>query len=120
MLTSKDKFSRRQRRTRAKISRVSGGGLRLSVFRSNKNIYAQIIDDARHITLASASTLDKSIGGDSKNSGGIQSASAVGRLIAEKAKASGIESVVFDRGGCLYHGRVKALADAARENGLKF
>ena len=90
---------------------------RLNVFRSNANIYAQIIDDVNGVTLASASSLDKAIEG---YGGNVTAASAVGKLIAERALAKGIENVVFDRGGYLYHGRVQALAEGAREGGLKF
>ena len=91
---------------------------RLSVFRSNKEIYAQIIDDEKRTTLASASSLDKSL--KLKNGGNVEAAKAVGKLLAENAKKAKIKKVVFDRGGYLYHGRVEALADAARENGLEF
>ena len=91
---------------------------RLSIFRSNKRIYAQLIDDVTGNTLAAASSVDKSLEGKKINK--IQQASEVGKLIAVNAKASGIDSVVFDRGGFLYHGRIKALADSAREEGLKF
>ena len=91
---------------------------RLSVFRSNKEIYVQIIDDTKGSTLASASSRDKALAGKKQNK--IDQAKSVGASIAEKAKAAGIAEVVFDRGGYLYHGRVKALADAAREAGLKF
>ena len=91
------------------------------MFRSSKNIYAQVIDDARGVTLASASTLDKDLRGQAEDRRNIEKRPAeVGKLIAERAKAAGVEEVVFDRGGYLYHGRVKALADAAREGGLKF
>ena len=90
---------------------------RLNVFRSEANIYAQIIDDVNGVTLASASSLDKAIEG---YGGNVTAASAVGKLIAERALAKGIENVVFDRGGYLYHGRVQALAEGAREGGLKF
>lgn len=91
---------------------------RLNVFRSAKHIYAQIIDDVNQVTLVSASTLDKDL--KLENGGNIEAAKQVGKLVAERAVAKGITSVVFDRGGYLYHGRVKALADAAREAGLKF
>ena len=91
---------------------------RLNVFRSNNNIFAQIIDDEKSITLASASTLDKSL--KIKNGGNTQAATEVGKLLAKRAKDAKVKQVVFDRGGYLYHGRVKALAEAARENGLKF
>lgn len=91
---------------------------RLNVFRSAKHIYAQIIDDVNHVTLVSASTLDKDV--KIENGGNLEAAKQIGKLVAERAIAKGITSVVFDRGGYLYHGRVKALADAAREAGLKF
>lgn len=110
----------RRNRIRMRIrKRVSGttASPRLSVFRSNKEIYAQIVDDTKGTTLAAASSRDKALA-DSKGTK-IEKAKAVGAAIAEKAKAAGIEAVVFDRGGYLYHGRVKALADAAREAGLK-
>jgi large subunit ribosomal protein L18 len=93
---------------------------RLNVFRSDKHIYAQVIDDTKGITLASASTLDKALRGELKNGATVEAAARVGALVAERAKAKGITKVVFDRGGYLYHGRVKALADAAREAGLEF
>lgn len=93
---------------------------RLAVFRSNKHIYAQIIDDAKGTTLIAASTLDAGAKKDLKNGGNVEAAKAVGKLIAQRAKVKGIEAVLFDRGGYLYHGRVRALAEAAREAGLKF
>jgi len=93
---------------------------RLAVFRSNKHIYAQVIDDAKGATLTAASTLDADAKKDLKKGGNIAAAKAVGKLVAQRAKAKGIETVLFDRGGYLYHGRVKALAEAAREAGLKF
>lgn len=93
---------------------------RLSVFRSEKHIYAQIIDDITGTTLVAASTVEKDIKAQIKAGSNIEAAQVVGKAIAEKAKAKGIENVVFDRGGFLYHGRVKALADAAREAGLEF
>ena len=107
---------KRHKRVRAKISGTPEMP-RLNVFRSEANIYAQVIDDVNGVTLASASSLDKAIEG---YGGNIAAATAVGKLVAERAKAKGIETVVFDRGGYLYHGRVKALADGAREGGLKF
>ena len=107
---------KRHKRVRAKISGTPEMP-RLNVFRSEANIYAQVIDDVNGVTLASASTLDKAIEG---YGGNIAAATAVGKLVAERAKAKGIETVVFDRGGYLYHGRVKALAEGAREGGLKF
>src|SRR5262245_45104712 len=102
--------------------RVNGSPARprLAVYRSNKHIYAQIIDDSKGATLTAASTLDVDAKRDLKHGGNIAAAKAVGKLVAERAKAKGVESVLFDRGGYLYHGRVKALADAAREAGLKF
>lgn len=107
---------KRHKRVRAKISGTPEMP-RLNVFRSEANIYAQVIDDVNGVTLASASSLDKAIEG---YGGDIAAATAVGKLVAERAKAKGIETVVFDRGGYLYHGRVKALAEGAREGGLKF
>ena len=107
---------KRHKRVRAKISGTPECP-RLNVFRSEKNIYAQVIDDVNGVTLASASSLDKAIEG---YGGNIAAATAVGKLVAERAMAKGIETVVFDRGGYLYHGRVKALAEGAREGGLKF
>ena len=107
---------KRHKRVRAKISGTPEMP-RLNVFRSEANIYAQVIDDVNGVTLASASSLDKAIEG---YGGNIAAAPAVGKLVAERAKAKGIETVVFDRGGYLYHGRVKALAEGAREGGLQF
>ena len=107
---------KRHKRVRAKISGTPEMP-RLNVFRSEAHIYAQVIDDVNGVTLASASSLDKAIEG---YGGNIAAATAVGKLVAERAKAKGIETVVFDRGGYLYHGRVKALAEGAREGGLKF
>jgi large subunit ribosomal protein L18 len=92
----------------------------LSVFRSSKQIYAQVIDDAHGVTLAAASTLDASLKGALKTGADKDAATAVGKLVAERAKAAGVSKVVFDRGAYMYHGRVKALADAAREGGLEF
>lgn len=110
---------RRKQRIRTKLRKVSGGRLRLTVYRSNCNIYAQIIDDEKSVTLAAASTKDKDIKGI-KSGGNKDAAVAVGQLIAKRAVKAGIKDVYFDRSGYLYHGRVKALADAARENGLSF
>ena len=93
---------------------------RLAIFRSNKHIYAQIIDDSKGTTLIAASTLDADAKKDLKSGGNIAAAKAVGKLVAQRAKQKGIDAVLFDRGGYLYHGRVKALAEAAREAGLKF
>ncbi|MBE6962008.1 MAG: 50S ribosomal protein L18 [Ruminococcaceae bacterium] len=107
---------KRHKRVRGKISGTAEMP-RLNVFRSEANIYAQVIDDTTGMTLVSASSLDKAIEG---YGGNIAAAAAVGKLVAERALAKGIENVVFDRGGYLYHGRVQALADGAREGGLKF
>src|SRR5579864_3850388 len=110
---------RRTRRTRTRLKSLAGGRPRLSVFRSSKNIYAQIIDDAGGVTVAAASSLEG--GKDAKTKGADKDAAArVGKLVAERAIEKGVKDVVFDRGGYLYHGRVKALADAAREAGLNF
>jgi len=111
---------RRQQRVRTKLRIVANGKPRLSVFRSSKNIYAQIIDDVAGRTLAAASSLDKALREGGKTGADCDAAVAVGKLVAERAKAAGIQTVVFDRGGYLYHGRVKALADGAREGGLNF
>jgi large subunit ribosomal protein L18 len=112
-------FRRRQRRTRFQIQKKAGGRIRLSVHRSNQHIYAQLIDDVNGKTLASASTVDKEVG-ELKSTSNIEAAKKVGALIAVRGKKLKVTSVVFDRGGYIYHGRVKALADAARENGLEF
>lgn len=109
---------KRHGRIRTRIA-GSPGRPRLNIYRSNLHIYAQIVDDNRGHTLASASTLDSTLR-DAKNGANIEGAKAVGKLIAERAKAAGVDKVVFDRGGYLYHGRVQALADAAREGGLDF
>ena len=111
-------FDRRRRRVRSALRARSAGKPRLSVHRSGRHIYAQVIDDAAGKTLAAASTLDKDIKG--KTGATRDGASVVGKTIAERAKAAGVSTVVFDRGGFLFHGRVKALADAAREGGLEF
>ena len=113
-----DRTARRTAKVRRAIRRAAGGRARLSVFRSSKHIYAQIIDDAKGETLAAASSLEKDLRGSMKTGANIAAAKAVGKLVAERAAAKGIKDVVFDRGGYLYHGRVKALADAAREGGL--
>ncbi len=111
---------RRKLRVRTRIARISGGRLRLSVHRSSKHIYAQVIDDTAGRTLAAASSLDKGLRGELITGANIEAAKRVGTLIAERAVAAGVTEVVFDRGGYLFHGRVKALADAAREAGLVF
>ena len=105
---------------RRRIKRAAGERARLSVFRSSKHIYAQVIDDVKGETVAAASSIEKDMRGQLKTGANIEAAKAVGKLVAERAGAKGIKDVVFDRGGYLYHGRVKALAEAAREGGLKF
>lgn len=120
MSSARELFERRKRRIRRRLAKASSGRPRLSVFRSNKHIYAQIIDDSRGITLAAASSLDRALKSEIKTGGDKAAASRVGALIAERAKAAGVEKVVFDRGGYRYHGRIKALADSARESGLEF
>ncbi len=113
-------YEKRRRRVRAALKKRGDGRPRLSVFRSNKNIYAQIINDREGITLASASSQDESLKGSLKTGADVDAAQAVGKLVAERGLEKGVKDVVFDRGGYLYHGRVKALADAARESGLSF
>ncbi len=120
MKTSREKMQRRAQRVRTKLRKVAEGLPRLSVSRSNKNISVQVIDDEKGITLASASSLETEVLGGAKTGGNIEAAALVGKAIAERAKKAGVEDVVFDRGGYMFHGRVKALADAAREGGLKF
>jgi large subunit ribosomal protein L18 len=115
-----DRIMRRQGRVRGQLRRAAGERKRLSVYRSSKHIYAQVIDDDRGITLASASSIEKSARETIKTGASVDAAKAVGKLIAERAKEKGITDVVFDRGAYLYHGRVRALAEAAREGGLKF
>ena len=112
-------LERRRRRVRQVILGTAERP-RLNVFRSAAHIYAQVIDDVRGTTLAAASSLDKSIRTSVKSTGGIEAAKAVGKLIADRAKSAKVTAVVFDRGGRMYHGRVKALADASREGGLTF
>ena len=115
-----DRTARRTAKVRRAIRRAADGRARLSVFRSSKHIYAQVIDDTKGETLAAASSIEKDMRGSMKTGANIAAAKAVGKLVAERATAKGVKDVVFDRGGYLYHGRVKALADAAREGGLKF
>jgi large subunit ribosomal protein L18 len=117
---AKQLFERRKRRTRYNVRGKAAGRPRLTVFRSSKHIYAQLIDDRAGRTIAAASSLDKELKGQLKNGAGTEAAAAVGKLIAERALKAAADKVVFDRGGYLYHGRVKALADAAREAGLSF
>jgi large subunit ribosomal protein L18 len=120
MATVADRTVRRTAKVRRNVRRAAGSRARLSVFRSSKHIYAQVIDDDAGQTLASASSLEKDMRSTLRTGADIGAAKAVGRRIAERASAKGIKDVVFDRGGYLYHGRVKALADAAREGGLNF
>jgi large subunit ribosomal protein L18 len=117
---SKVSTQRRAQRVRRQLRKVAGERPRLSVHRSSKNIYAQVIDDANGHTLASASTLDKELREALKTGADIEAAAKVGKLVAERAKQAGVSQVVFDRGPYIFHGRVKALADAAREGGLDF
>ena len=120
MLSTKQIFNRRRQRVRNTLSKVANGRARLSVHRTNSHIYAQVIDDVKGVTVAAASTLDKELSAELKVGSNIDAASKVGKLIADRALSAGVKQVVFDRGAFLYHGRVKALADAAREAGLDF
>jgi large subunit ribosomal protein L18 len=122
MITPIDRSTERRRIHRRIRQRISGNvnRPRLCIYRSSKYIYAQIVDDTQGKTLVAASTAEKDVRGDLKQAGNIQASKLVGKTIAERAKAKGIETVVFDRGGYLYHGRIKAVAEAARESGLKF
>jgi large subunit ribosomal protein L18 len=113
-------IERRKARVRRTIKAAAGSRPRLSVFRSSKHIYAQVIDDKAGATVASASTMEKDLRGSLKTGADVGAAKAVGKLVAERAAAKGVKEVVFDRGSYLYHGRIKALADAAREGGLSF
>ena len=116
--SKRDLFFKRRLRVRNRLRKASTGKPRLSVHRSNKNISAQVIDDAKGVTLAAASTVEKELGFVGKNN--IEAATKIGSVIAERAKKAGVDELQFDRGGFLYHGKVAALAKAARENGLKF
>ena len=120
MATVADRTLRRTAKVRRNIRRAAGSRARLSVFRSSKHIYAQVIDDANGRTLASASSVEKDMRGSLKTGANVDAAKAVGKLVAQRAIEKGVKQVVFDRDGYLYHGRVKALADAAREGGLSF
>jgi len=120
MTDAKTLFERRKQRARFKLRRQAGGKPRLSVHRSSKYIYAQVIDDVKGVTVASASSLEKDMRSKLKNGADTAAAGEVGKLLAERAVAAGVKDVVFDRGGYRFHGRVKALADAAREAGLSF
>ena len=118
MATVKARTDRRRATVRRAIKEAATGRARLTVFRSSKHIYAQVIDDLKGSTVAAASSLEKDMG--SKTGANVDAAKAVGKLVAQRAVEKGVKSVVFDRGGYLYHGRIKALADAAREGGLQF
>ena len=120
MSTANELYERRKARNRTRLRAVSGERPRLSVFRSNKHIYAQVSDDRAGRTVAAASTLDTTLKSASASGADVDAAQQVGKLLAERALAAGVTTVVFDRGGYRYHGRVKALADAAREAGLGF
>lgn len=120
MASTKENMVRRASRVRRQLKKVANGRPRLSVHRSSKNIYAQVIDDVAGKTLASASTLDTGLRTSLKTGADTAAAAAVGKLVAERAAAAGVKDVVFDRGSFIYHGRVKALAEAAREGGLNF
>jgi large subunit ribosomal protein L18 len=112
--------ARRQARVRRTLKKVANGRPRLSVFRSSKQIYAQIIDDVKGVTLVAASSVEKDVRGALKTGADVKAAKEVGKLVADRAKKAGVTAVVFDRGGYMYHGRVKALAEGAREGGLEF
>jgi large subunit ribosomal protein L18 len=120
MTKLKKRTERRAASVRRAVKAAAGERVRLSVFRSSKHIYAQVIDDRKGETLASASSIEKDTRGNLKTGANIAAAKVVGKLVAERATAKGVTAVVFDRGSYLYHGRIKALADAAREAGLKF
>ncbi|MGB6540903.1 MAG: 50S ribosomal protein L18 [Xanthobacteraceae bacterium] len=120
MTKLKDRIERRQGRVRGVLRRAARERKRLSVFRSSKHIYAQVIDDDRGVTLVSASSIEKATRESLKTGASVDAAKAVGKLIAQRAQEKGVKDVVFDRGAYLYHGRVKALAEAAREGGLNF
>jgi large subunit ribosomal protein L18 len=120
MVKIADRFDRRERRARYALRKAANGRARLSVFRSGRHIYGQIIDDAAGRTLAAASSLDKDLRAALRTGADTEAAKRVGLLLAERAKAAGVEQVVFDRGGYRFHGRVQALAEGAREGGLAF
>lgn len=117
-LNKRELFQKRRLRVRNKIKAMANGRLRLSVHRSSKNISVQLIDDVKGVTVAAASSLEKDLGVVGKNN--VEAAAKVGAAIAERAKKAGVEECYFDRGGFIFHGKIKALADAAREGGLKF
>ncbi|WP_416898271.1 MAG: 50S ribosomal protein L18 [Minwuia sp.] len=116
----KTSAKRRSERVRAKLRRLAQGRPRLSIHRSGKHIYAQVIDDAQGRTLAAAATVEKDLAQPLKSTMSVEAAAIVGKMVAERAVAAGVKAVIFDRGALQYHGRVKALADAAREGGLEF
>ena len=118
MISKKSSRLRRAKRARSKIREL--GAHRLTIHRTPRHIYAQVVSPDGALVIASASTLQKTVSGDLKSTGNVEAAGAVGKIIAEKSKTAGITKVAFDRSGFKYHGRVKALADAARENGLEF
>jgi len=120
MASRKEVLQKRAMRVRHRLKNVANGRLRLSIHRSNQNIYAQLIDDAKGVTVAAASTLEGDTRKTLKSGSGCAAAAVIGKLIAERAAKAGVRSVVFDRGAYIYHGRVKALAEAAREAGLQF
>ena len=120
MASVKDRTERRKATVRRAVRKAAGSRVRLSVFRSSKHIYAQVIDDRKGLTVASASSIEKDMRGSLKTGANVDAAKAVGKLVAQRAIEKGVTDVVFDRGAYLYHGRIKALADAAREGGLKF
>jgi large subunit ribosomal protein L18 len=120
MAQTSKQVDRRKARVRRAVKAAAGARVRLSVHRSSKHIYAQVIDDVKGVTLAAASSLEKDLRSSLKTGADIGAAKTVGKLIAERASAKGVKEVVFDRGRYIYHGRVKALADAAREGGLNF
>ena len=120
MKTSKELSVRRRQRTSGKVKRNNNDRPRLAVYRSGKHIYAQIIIDKSGTTVAAASTIDKEVRSKMKTGASVEAAAVVGKVVAERAKKVGVDTVVFDRGGYLYHGRVKALAEAARQGGLTF
>ncbi|MEZ5781728.1 MAG: 50S ribosomal protein L18 [Rhizobiaceae bacterium] len=119
-MSAKQVLKKRAARVRRQVKKVSGDRLRLSVHRSSKHIYAQVIDDAKGQTVAAASSLEKDLRTSLKTGADTSAAAAIGKLVAERALAAGVKEVVFDRGAYIYHGRVKALAEAAREGGLSF
>ncbi|THF58286.1 50S ribosomal protein L18 [Ollibium composti] len=119
-MADKATTQKRAQRIRRQIKKVAGDRPRLSVHRTSKNIYAQVIDDAKGHTLAAASTLEKDFKAGKKTGADSAAAAAIGKLVAERAVKAGVKEVVFDRGAYIYHGRVKALAEAAREGGLSF